>query len=324
MSNLLIQNLSPCPLFSLSFFVCCSEEGDEDFYFEEVERNGFGRADPASSIGGAFNKQAPFLGSDSPYSLSEDAASTTSSGSIVMTNGENSMDSGPPSPISNNSGHFFRAGGGGGCAGTSMAPNTSPPQVYYAHLEDHEYVNRRPEPTIMRPRKKNYSGSLLAKNSSNGGGGGGGGAGLFGSYPSSSAFSSSSSKPINIPSMSGREFTMSHSFNGSDSFASSGFGSYSSSSAFSSMSPRSAGVGGSLSSSLSSTGHHKHARIGYKASSGGLSILQSSAANNANRTSPTKRVRGETRKCRKVYGMEKKDQWCTQCKWKKACTRFTD
>ncbi|QQP57459.1 Uncharacterized protein FKW44_002465 [Caligus rogercresseyi] len=27
-------------------------------------------------------------------------------------------------------------------------------------------------------------------------------------------------------------------------------------------------------------------------------------------------------KCRKVYGMEKKEQWCTQCKWKKACTRF--
>nr|XP_027201563.1 putative uncharacterized protein DDB_G0277255 [Dermatophagoides pteronyssinus] len=42
------------------------------------------------------------------------------------------------------------------------------------------------------------------------------------------------------------------------------------------------------------------------------------------RTSPTKRVRGETRKCRKVYGMDKKDSWCTQCKWKKACSRFTD
>ncbi|RXG70627.1 Zinc finger protein [Armadillidium vulgare] len=31
---------------------------------------------------------------------------------------------------------------------------------------------------------------------------------------------------------------------------------------------------------------------------------------------------GESRKCRKVYGMEQKDQWCTQCKWKKACSRF--
>lgn len=27
-------------------------------------------------------------------------------------------------------------------------------------------------------------------------------------------------------------------------------------------------------------------------------------------------------KCRKVYGMEGRDQWCTQCKWKKACSRF--
>lgn len=33
--------------------------------------------------------------------------------------------------------------------------------------------------------------------------------------------------------------------------------------------------------------------------------------------------RGEMRKCRKVYGMQGRDSWCTQCKWKKACTRFT-
>ena len=26
--------------------------------------------------------------------------------------------------------------------------------------------------------------------------------------------------------------------------------------------------------------------------------------------------------CRKVYGMEQRELWCTQCKWKKACTRF--
>lgn len=37
-----------------------------------------------------------------------------------------------------------------------------------------------------------------------------------------------------------------------------------------------------------------------------------------------RRVRGETKKCRKVYGMEHRDLWCTQCKWKKACTRFND
>lgn len=37
-----------------------------------------------------------------------------------------------------------------------------------------------------------------------------------------------------------------------------------------------------------------------------------------------RRVRGENKKCRKVYGMEHREQWCTQCKWKKACTRFGD
>lgn len=36
------------------------------------------------------------------------------------------------------------------------------------------------------------------------------------------------------------------------------------------------------------------------------------------------RQRGEARKCRKVYGMDARDSWCTQCKWKKACTRFND
>ncbi|XP_074041984.1 glucose transporter 4 enhancer factor [Leptinotarsa decemlineata] len=35
-----------------------------------------------------------------------------------------------------------------------------------------------------------------------------------------------------------------------------------------------------------------------------------------------RRVRGENKKCRKIYGMDHKDQWCTQCKWKKACVRF--
>ncbi|KAK3602240.1 hypothetical protein CHS0354_034475 [Potamilus streckersoni] len=37
-----------------------------------------------------------------------------------------------------------------------------------------------------------------------------------------------------------------------------------------------------------------------------------------------KKSRSEVRKCRKVYGMENRDMWCTQCKWKKACTRFLD
>lgn len=32
----------------------------------------------------------------------------------------------------------------------------------------------------------------------------------------------------------------------------------------------------------------------------------------------------EVKKCRKVYGMENRELWCTQCKWKKACTRFNN
>lgn len=37
-----------------------------------------------------------------------------------------------------------------------------------------------------------------------------------------------------------------------------------------------------------------------------------------------RKPRGEGRKCRKVYGMEHRDLWCTACRWKKACQRFTD
>ncbi|XP_076457116.1 zinc finger protein 704-like isoform X2 [Babylonia areolata] len=47
-----------------------------------------------------------------------------------------------------------------------------------------------------------------------------------------------------------------------------------------------------------------------------MSPLKSSAAG------PHRKPRSEVRKCRKVYGMDNRDQWCTQCKWKKACTRF--
>ncbi|XP_053488314.1 zinc finger protein 395a [Ictalurus furcatus] len=38
----------------------------------------------------------------------------------------------------------------------------------------------------------------------------------------------------------------------------------------------------------------------------------------------SRRVRGEAKKCRKVYGIEHRDQWCTACRWKKACQRFLD
>ncbi|KAF6716075.1 Zinc finger protein 395 [Oryzias melastigma] len=39
---------------------------------------------------------------------------------------------------------------------------------------------------------------------------------------------------------------------------------------------------------------------------------------------PDSVCRGEAKKCRKVYGVERKDQWCTACRWKKACQRFPD
>ena len=36
-----------------------------------------------------------------------------------------------------------------------------------------------------------------------------------------------------------------------------------------------------------------------------------------------KRTKRElSKKCRKVYGIDNKNSWCTQCRWKKACTRF--
>ncbi|XP_023681101.1 zinc finger protein 395a [Paramormyrops kingsleyae] len=38
----------------------------------------------------------------------------------------------------------------------------------------------------------------------------------------------------------------------------------------------------------------------------------------------SRKGRGEAKKCRKVYGIEHRDQWCTACRWKKACQRFLD
>ncbi|XP_066553663.1 zinc finger protein 395b [Amia ocellicauda] len=38
----------------------------------------------------------------------------------------------------------------------------------------------------------------------------------------------------------------------------------------------------------------------------------------------SRKARGEAKKCRKVYGIEHRDQWCTACRWKKACQRFLD
>lgn len=54
------------------------------------------------------------------------------------------------------------------------------------------------------------------------------------------------------------------------------------------------------------------------------SVIAGAAAIHRSPLSPNRRPRGENKKCRKQYGMEKKDLWCTQCKWKKACSRFGD
>ncbi|XP_077017847.1 SLC2A4 regulator isoform X2 [Tamandua tetradactyla] len=37
-----------------------------------------------------------------------------------------------------------------------------------------------------------------------------------------------------------------------------------------------------------------------------------------------RKPRGDAKKCRKVYGMEHRELWCTACRWKKACQRFLD
>jgi len=73
----------------------------------------------------------------------------------------------------------------------------------------------------------------------------------------------------------------------------------------------------SLQSLQSPRANYKYMRLNSNNKSG-TTLLQSP------KNSPSKRGRGESRKCRKVYGMDNRDSWCTQCKWKKACSRFTD
>ncbi|XP_043959486.1 zinc finger protein 395-like isoform X2 [Gambusia affinis] len=41
-------------------------------------------------------------------------------------------------------------------------------------------------------------------------------------------------------------------------------------------------------------------------------------------SAPCRRIRSEAKKCRKVYGIEHRELWCTACRWKKACQRFLD
>uniref|UniRef100_A0A336MCZ1 CSON013853 protein n=1 Tax=Culicoides sonorensis TaxID=179676 RepID=A0A336MCZ1_CULSO len=54
------------------------------------------------------------------------------------------------------------------------------------------------------------------------------------------------------------------------------------------------------------------------------SAVANNQTNHRSPVSPNRRTRGENKKCRKVYGMDRKEMWCTQCKWKKACSRFGD
>lgn len=62
----------------------------------------------------------------------------------------------------------------------------------------------------------------------------------------------------------------------------------------------------------------------------GLNMTTTGTIKTASPLSPVKtpssgrKPRRENRKCRKVYGMDKRELWCTQCKWKKACSRFCD
>lgn len=48
---------------------------------------------------------------------------------------------------------------------------------------------------------------------------------------------------------------------------------------------------------------------------------QNMTASTGKPSSP-RRTRSDVKKCRKIYGMDSRDLWCTQCRWKKACTRF--
>ncbi|XP_007952885.1 SLC2A4 regulator [Orycteropus afer afer] len=41
-------------------------------------------------------------------------------------------------------------------------------------------------------------------------------------------------------------------------------------------------------------------------------------------TANPRKPRGDAKKCRKVYGMDRRELWCVACRWKKACQRFLD
>ncbi|XP_012233859.1 zinc finger protein 395 isoform X2 [Linepithema humile] len=49
---------------------------------------------------------------------------------------------------------------------------------------------------------------------------------------------------------------------------------------------------------------------------------QQNMTSSTGKPSSPRRTRSDVKKCRKIYGMDARDLWCTQCRWKKACTRF--
>ncbi|XP_029985258.1 zinc finger protein 395b isoform X2 [Sphaeramia orbicularis] len=88
--------------------------------------------------------------------------------------------------------------------------------------------------------------------------------------------------------------------------------------------------GWSVSTSVSCHSNPPVTKARFRSVSVGEQWLQQNRLTTVNAASPTRnhcsyrKARGEAKKCRKVYGLEQKDQWCTACRWKKACQRFPD
>src|SRR6218665_3965051 len=258
--------------------------GEEEFYYTEIDLRDKTRARhpsfPQMSLSSSLNGNATAPGAgnnpiyalsnnsqnagihsssgpDSPLSLSEDAASTSSSG--VMTMGDNSMDSSPPaSPLSghNPPSHYSRSSGASSLASSGAI---AVPANRFG-LDEHDYYNRKSSEGVSLLSSSAGSASTsgrcpfgASKNRPIGSGRPSHGMSLLSSSPSTSgtAIAIGKTRPINIPSGSGNESIVSSSFGGfagsHGSMASSGFGSFQSFGAGSPLSPV------KLSSSLSNS-----------------------------------------------------------------------
>ncbi|CAG2168355.1 unnamed protein product [Oppiella nova] len=216
------------------------------------------------------------------------SSSSTSPSSVSSS----SSSPGPQSPTASND---------GSCKSEAPSPHlffpsTSAPPTVWSHLEDHEY----PKPLPLSGQQHN-----LHHYHSNGTGGG-----IKIKFIDTNTFLSNNkallTAPINIP---GLTTTVGAAIN-----------------AHQYSKPMPISISAPVSLQSPARPHHKYMKLnggagGVKsAGSSGTTLLHAGPA----KQSPTKRVRGESRKCRKVYGMDNRDSWCTQCKWKKACSRFTD